>query len=220
MVTLFVGESRHPFYVHRELLCDASSFFKAAFTGEFKEKTEQSMDLPEDDVSIFRVFVDFLYHQRYEMLPDEDDDAYDDENVEEDYDACDEYDERDGYLQAFRLYVLAEKYFVLELKKLVIETLLAAKCKRSTNHSYRSVHEAYKHTSRDSGLRRLIADWWASFDVIDSFTGPATLRFLRLHPEFSVDLNVALANLLVGDDTPIIAKSPDDYIDEGPRKEK
>ena len=54
-VALILRENQKSFYVHLDLLCDTSPFFKAAFTKNFKETFEKEMSLPEDDESIFEL---------------------------------------------------------------------------------------------------------------------------------------------------------------------
>ena len=57
-VSLVVGESNTAFHVHEADLFDASPFFKAAFTSDFRESAERSMTLPEDDEDIFELFIE------------------------------------------------------------------------------------------------------------------------------------------------------------------
>ena len=192
-VTLFVGTSQKPFYVHGDLLCDVSSFFKAAFTGDFKESSDKTMQLPEDDENIFSLFIDWLYNQRYEMLPEPDDD---DEDLNDEDDVYEEEREDDRYLSAFKLFVFAEKYDVPDLKWLLTKTLFAdvAACQMGPTNA--SVNYLYGHTARSAGIRRLIADWhaWRMDPVY--FERPNFRALLEKHPEFSADINLSYAKYL------------------------
>lgn len=49
--------------MHKDLLCRASAFFKAAFDGNFKE-ANGVIKLPEQDVSTFKFFIHWLYRCR------------------------------------------------------------------------------------------------------------------------------------------------------------
>ncbi len=49
-VTLYVGLERIPHHIHENLLFEASPVFEAAFSGKFRESSDRSMDLPDDDV--------------------------------------------------------------------------------------------------------------------------------------------------------------------------
>ena len=61
IVTLNVGNPAKAFRIHRNLLCDASPVFKAAFLGTFQESERQAMDLEEEDDSNFEVIAHWLY---------------------------------------------------------------------------------------------------------------------------------------------------------------
>jgi len=45
MVKIFVGEERKLFYLHQELICDRSEYFRAAFKGGFRESKDKTMNL-------------------------------------------------------------------------------------------------------------------------------------------------------------------------------
>ncbi len=61
MVDIYVGPKRKHWCLHKDLLCNRSSFFEAALGGNFKEAKEGVMYLPEDDSSVFEIFVNWLY---------------------------------------------------------------------------------------------------------------------------------------------------------------
>jgi hypothetical protein len=61
-VTIYVGPYRQKFVVHKNLLCKAAEFFKAAFCTDFKEGKEGTMDMPEDSAAAFSLFIEWLYH--------------------------------------------------------------------------------------------------------------------------------------------------------------
>lgn len=146
------------------------------------------MKLPEDDESIFSLFIDCLYYQRYEMLPehDRDDSDDDDDNA---------YDD-DRFLQAFQLFVLAEKYDASNLKSLIIEKLFAegSACKWCPSRA--SIAYLYAHTTRGSGIRRLVADWYAWRLPPGWFEHQKNQAFLRRQPEFSIDVNIGFGKNL------------------------
>ncbi|KAI9715725.1 MAG: hypothetical protein M1828_000740 [Chrysothrix sp. TS-e1954] len=49
------------FYVHRQLLCHYSSFFKKALCGKFAEASSDTINLEEDDPKTFAIVRDWLY---------------------------------------------------------------------------------------------------------------------------------------------------------------
>lgn len=175
------------------------------------------MKLPEDDESIFSLFIDCLYHQRYEMLPEPDrDDSDDDDDNADDDDGEYEEDENDRFLQAFQLFALAEKYDVSNLKSLIIEKLFAEGRACIWCPSPASIAYLYAHTTRSSGIRRLVADWFAWRLQPGWFEHQKNQAFLRRQPEFSVDVNVGFGkNIDQGPDyNPFVGEMPEEYKDE------
>lgn len=193
-VTLIVGKNRESFNVHLDLLCDTSSFFKAAFLGDFKESSEKTMLLLECDESIFELFVDWLHYRHFEMLPKVE---YIDNDNEDEDDNDDEGDKR--FLQAFQFFVIADKYEVSKLKSLVVETLFVDGRPtelRATGPSIESIAYAYEHTTQESGLRKLLADWSAFNTGLEWYEYSDVQAFLRKQPDFATDLIVSFAGKL------------------------
>lgn len=219
-VTIFVGKDQKPFYVHLDLLCNASTFFKAAFLGNFKEGSEKTMQLPEDDEETFELFVDWLYYQRYEMLPKVEADDDDEDKGDED-DEDDETNKR--YLSAFRLFVFANKYMVSHLKNLVIETLfvdLAGQTGLGPGTS--PITYAYENTTRGSGLRKLVADYHSFRIEMKWYEHPDIQALLRQQPDLSIDLNISFAKRIKGPQnySPFNGAMPEEYKDKGSEQEK
>ncbi|THY07655.1 hypothetical protein D6D02_07184 [Aureobasidium pullulans] len=63
--------STQTFNIHKKLLCDSSSYFKAALNNSFAETTSQNITLDDEDPAIFRTFASWLYHPSI-VLPSED----------------------------------------------------------------------------------------------------------------------------------------------------
>ncbi|KAF6241679.1 hypothetical protein HO173_000390 [Letharia columbiana] len=61
MVVVLVGPVKQRFEIHKRLICSRSDFFKAAFTGNFKEADDGTLTLPEEDPATFKYFVYWLY---------------------------------------------------------------------------------------------------------------------------------------------------------------
>ncbi|KAF4456240.1 hypothetical protein F53441_1603 [Fusarium austroafricanum] len=55
------------FYVHRDILVQAE-WFQKALCGNFREASEQVIDLPEEDPAVFHFLVTFLYEGRFEPI--------------------------------------------------------------------------------------------------------------------------------------------------------
>ncbi|CAI0641893.1 unnamed protein product [Colletotrichum noveboracense] len=54
------------FKAHRAIVCPQSSFFDKAFSASFKEAASGTIDLPDDEPSIFRRLLQFLYTGNYD----------------------------------------------------------------------------------------------------------------------------------------------------------
>ncbi|KAM5442950.1 hypothetical protein MferCBS31731_001823 [Microsporum ferrugineum] len=54
------------FKVHRAIVCTQSHFFKGALSGDFKEATARTIDLPDDDLETIERVLSFIYLQDYE----------------------------------------------------------------------------------------------------------------------------------------------------------
>ncbi|KAF2123008.1 BTB/POZ protein [Lophiotrema nucula] len=55
------------YYAHRQILAGQSSYFMRAFTGQFKEATEPTMELHDDDPELFEIMLKFVYTGIYNM---------------------------------------------------------------------------------------------------------------------------------------------------------
>ncbi|KAG6988932.1 hypothetical protein G7Y79_00067g095470 [Physcia stellaris] len=60
MVTIHVGPDSYPFHTYKELLCNNSSFFKAAFEKRPRKDVDQTISLPEYEVETFKIYQTFL----------------------------------------------------------------------------------------------------------------------------------------------------------------
>ena len=60
-VTLLIGEEKHPIRAHRIVLASMSEFFRAMFTTEFKEASQNEVRLPKLDIPTMKILLDFGY---------------------------------------------------------------------------------------------------------------------------------------------------------------
>lgn len=176
MVTLYVGPDRNAFHVHLDLLCAASPVFKAAFSGNFKESTERSMDLPEDDHEAVNRLVQWLYSKEYQ-LPGTGNRS----KNQKCYDAL------------ARLNTLGEKYQITGLKNNIIRKLFQAKLDTLTIPELTVVVYVYENTSHGSSFRKLLVDWYSWSIKSVWFSKVGTNIILAMNPEFAADLAIALA---------------------------
>ncbi|KAH6666565.1 hypothetical protein B0J14DRAFT_194351 [Halenospora varia] len=64
IIPVRVGPHAEEFPVHREIL-RKSEYFRKALDGEFREASDQAIDLPEEDPSIFSFVVAYLYEEKF-----------------------------------------------------------------------------------------------------------------------------------------------------------
>jgi hypothetical protein len=64
--TIKVGRGPHAavFPIPKALLCNSSTYFKAALNGNFIEGQTQTIELDDEDPAIFRTYVAWLYQDR------------------------------------------------------------------------------------------------------------------------------------------------------------
>jgi hypothetical protein len=96
------------FTVPKALLCNSSTYFRAALNGPFIEGQTQTIDLDDEDPSIFRTYVAWLYQKQLNS-----------QDIEEELD-----DPQDFGLHVAEVIVFADKRDVSELKNDAISMLL------------------------------------------------------------------------------------------------
>ncbi|KAF2276944.1 uncharacterized protein EI97DRAFT_432564 [Westerdykella ornata] len=62
LVVVGKGDNERRFTVFRNLLTYHSSYFRAALGGDWKESTQKTVNLPDDDPDVFRAFHHWLYY--------------------------------------------------------------------------------------------------------------------------------------------------------------
>lgn len=180
-VTLVVGETKTAFHVHEADLFEASPFFEAAFTSDFRESSERIMTLPEDDDSIFGVFVDWLYRQRYDIPPTP-------------YGSGTDYDR---FIQPLKLFVLADKYGVRSLRNLIVSQMFLAFKWDKGSPSLDSMAYVYEHTSQNATIRKFLTNRMALTNNPAWFVEARIQTWLRNHPDISADLIASLAKYIL-----------------------
>ena len=135
------------------------------------------MTLPEDDETIFELFVDWLYHQRYDVPPT----PNDPENP------C------DRFMQPVQLFVLADKYGVRNLKNVIVSQIHSVVKMSSDVPKEATIAYAYEHTSQNSTIRKVLADMMAYYAGRNWFERAVNQTWLRDHHDISMDVMVKLA---------------------------
>ena len=103
IVTLLVGPNKVTFSVHKDILCQASPYFKKAFNSGFKEAAKQSLTLAKDNPDNVDSIVKWVY---FRILED---------SVPKDRETA------PVYARPLQLYFLADKYDIPELRKELVQ---------------------------------------------------------------------------------------------------
>lgn len=157
------------------------------------------MTLPEDDESVFGLFVDWLYHQHsfyMGVLPLRDQ----------------SHEIKIMFMQRIQLYVLADKYDVPNLKRLVLsQVFLLIKNFGPSTHT---IAYAYQHTSQNAGIRKMFADHLAC--ILD----PILIhhldlkQWLRKEPAIAIDVVCSVAKHMLKIKNPFDGEMPKEYLSD------
>ena len=136
-----MGPQKVSFGVHKRLICQVSSFFKAALTGKFKEANEGTVVLQDEKVKVFKVFNGWLYTRAIvlEQLCKGD----------------------TGWEALTDLYVFAEKMGIPSLQNAAIDVIIATTKTKKLIPGMDQIAHAWENTSENSGFRRLLVDYYA-----------------------------------------------------------
>lgn len=167
-VAIFVGVENTRFDVHQDQLCKVSTFFKAAFTSDYKESSNKTMHLIEDDVDTVDLVIQWVYKQECNIGVVPIDDA------------------GEMWMQPIRLLVFAEKYDIPSFKLDTIEILVAHIQEHGSITPSKTVAEyVYDNTCRGSGIRKLLADWYTTRNPRKWFQMRSTHDWLLNYPELA-----------------------------------
>ena len=182
MITLLVGEQKVPFHVHMDILCRSSSFFESAFMGpgHFKETSEKSMTLPEDDPQAFDSLIQWLYSGKVLNIAAS--------TLKE------SQEPQKLYLQLAVLYVTADKYDIHEFQNHVMSYI----CGLIGDHcpvlpGPRIVDYIYDSSGQNSPFRRLLVQLYVWSIDLSYYSRPGTSDWLRPRSDFAADLVVELS---------------------------
>ena len=155
------------------------------------------MSLPEDDESIFELFVGWLYDHHYDIPPPQNDLDY------------------DRYLEPVQLFVLADKYDVRSLRNLVVSKLFSVMRLDKGGPQHTTIAHAFAHTSQSSTIRKLLADFLAWHTFLRRYLLLDFQIWLQDHPDISAEVNVSFARHTMSGRSPFNTKKiPEYYIEE------
>lgn len=108
MITFIVGTTpQQKFLIHEGVLGTSSEFIRLALRGEWKEATERTIPMPDDDPAVFSVYQSWLYSSRFVTRSDDTTSATDPE-----------------YKVLVQAYILGEKLMDQNFKDSVADALV------------------------------------------------------------------------------------------------
>lgn len=166
------------------LICMQSAFFKAALKeNTWKESATQTVELPDDNVEAFELYVHWLYAR---TIPSSDlgprgVPASDDQSSDGDDLTCYSMTLLQEYLLLINAYILGDKIGDVDFTDAVIDVLVD--CANVTQHIPGAhVEYVYEHTPEESRLRQWILDewthrsFWSWSKMIDKYTNIDVIR--------------------------------------------
>ena len=157
LVEVIVGPQKQLFRLHKEILCNVSSYFRAALEGSFAEGLTQKIELPEDDVTVFKCFRVWLYSFSQGSLPS----APESEN-EFEFETQLEPDVIIGPKDLFDLYIFADMRNIPLLQNSTVDTIIWIS-ERKIFVIGDLILYVYDRTALRAPLRKLLVDWWLNF---------------------------------------------------------
>ncbi|KAE9373266.1 hypothetical protein N431DRAFT_337163 [Stipitochalara longipes BDJ] len=145
MVTLVAGKEKDKksFMVHKNILCEASPFFKAACKPEWMKPGKNYITMPEDDAKVVRIMIYWIYHDEI---------CIDKVKHEKDINTCEKTLGTPWGLFA-RLYIVGQKYQMPRLQNDAVDALLH--CNNDWAIDACIIPWIYNHTTKGDKLRKL-----------------------------------------------------------------
>lgn len=178
VVTFYVGPAKTVFHVHEHVLFDASPVFQAAFLGSFKEASERTMPLPEDDKESVGRMILWLYTKRLDLTA-----------------PVSAETSNECYMQLAKLNTLAEKYDIPLLKNDIVDELFNLKktSKNTEPPQISVVKHVYDNTPARSSFRKLMVAWYTyhiNYTWYEEDEGREKLAIVS--QDFAIDLALSL----------------------------
>jgi len=176
------GDGACTFGVHQTLICEKSPFFMAALDGKWKESHKKLVELPEDDVNAFRLYLNWIYKG---LLPCGDVAT----NGISDLSPVQKSDVNKEYTVLINAYILGDKLGDLDFADAVIDTFISsANAFKYSPGSH--LQYIYVQTPVASPLRRLLIDML----IIEGLTPWISNNWTSLEKSTLSDLALALFN--------------------------
>jgi hypothetical protein len=187
------GSKQQNFVVHEPVLMNRSLFFKKALSGTWTEAKERLVNLPEDDPSIFQIYVHLLYTNHIAVVSDKKT-PHGENGVQE-------------RLELAKLYMLADKLQDVDTKNKALATFIASCLGSPSRHivtliSSGTVQALYNGTPTGSLARKFLVNLYTEKATGETIKAGKEQHMGLLPAEFTLEL---LANTL--DKRIVVSKS-------------
>lgn len=142
MVDIYVGSGKEHFRVHKGLLCKKIPYFDKMFNGEFQEASTSTAVFPEDSRDSFDLLLGWIYSGKLRPLTHK---KMEDGNQPTSWNVPD-------------LYILAEKFCLLDLQDYVMDIYIKYLNDQKTLPSAKTTLKAYGGTLSGCKLRQLMVN--------------------------------------------------------------
>ncbi|KAI9830921.1 MAG: hypothetical protein M1819_005303 [Sarea resinae] len=169
---IYVGEEKHHWSLHRNLLVHHSPFFEEGFSGDLKKK-QQTLELPEEDPRGFELLVKYLYQGTLAPVADLPDDK-----------------KWDYAVSCQKLYVLCEKLQMPSLKNRAIDQYRHGMYEAGLVPDPEEIKPIYEKAAPGTPLRKLMTKI-AARQIMDPEQDKDASSYrccFEGDPEFAVDL--------------------------------
>lgn len=147
IITIKVGQVKKAYYIYEDLLTHCSGYFRAAFTGSFKEAEEKQLRLEDVTGKTFDAFVDWLYQRK---LPGQEKSSY--------------TKGKDGKVHGSFLnqheiaiiHIFADRYDIPDLQRDTIDTMFAYYMHTKKIPTVETIKMAFESLPDTSLLRKLL----------------------------------------------------------------
>lgn len=176
-VTLLVGPDKIVYNVHQDILCDASKVLKAAFSGDFKESSDRSISLEDEEPDVVEHMIRWLYSGKIHLIK-----------------AVSSQTAHSCYWQLAKLNTLADKYDMVHLKNSIVDELYKLREPPADNYppALDVITYLYANTTKTSPFRKLVVAWYSLHIKLEWYDG-TTQAELAAVPDFAADVAVALS---------------------------
>jgi hypothetical protein len=158
LLTVLVGQEPNQtrFTIHEGIICGRSEFFRRAMSGDWKEREEREIKLPEDDPQVFATYVNLAYTNKITTIESGA------------LDAAQKFAKECNAL--CKLYVFSEKLCDTQAKNSTVHALVAlsgdtVSYGKTFNPDTGAISVLYAGTLSTSPARQLVSDWWTDTNV-------------------------------------------------------